>query len=88
MREFVESEFRRRQFRQCPVGQHLDGLPSGSVRPATNEGPANSSYGVRRTSGPHRGERQAGSPGSCHPELAAEVAEQVPLTLEPSAHQR
>ena len=26
MLEFVESEFRRRQFRQCPVGQHLDGF--------------------------------------------------------------
>lgn len=26
MREFVESEFKRRQFRQCPVGQHLDGF--------------------------------------------------------------
>lgn len=26
MLEFVESEFKRRQFRQCPVGQHLDGF--------------------------------------------------------------
>jgi site-specific recombinase XerD len=26
MLEFVESEFKRRQLRQCPVGQHLDGF--------------------------------------------------------------